>query len=324
MWKVQNFRVIISSKGTVPNNQVLPLADYRDRFLDSLTIVLRSRAGADDMRLSLANAYLDAFVTFSTLVHAKPARSAASQTQKRTQNGDDGNSYLTLSQEVPRKVQGLLLQILAAAEKAFAKRSKHKLEEEDVGEEPIDPDAEPHSDSDDEDAAMADADKEQKLALTLLAEQKLCAFAGRIVLGLWAGVLDGKTEGAKDEDDTPLVEMRLKRNHKRLGPNFKAVIDQFEANRPGAEKRKAAAKAKAKNAKDAEKHGKQKKSEPPLVLEDDDIEDDEMDHGREGERVRDEELIEGEEEERVAEEVEENGEDADHGAEEDAESVVGD
>lgn len=324
MWKVQNFRALISSTGTVPNSQVEPLAEYRDRFLDSLTNVLRSRSGADDLRLSLANTYLDVFITFSTLVHAKPSRAATSQAQKRTANGESVEGYLTLSQEVPRKVQGLLLQILAAAEKAFAKRTKHKLEEEEVDDEPVDPDQEPESDHEDEDLPMMDADKEQKLAQTLLAEQKLCAFAGRVVLGLWAGVLDGKTEGAEDENGTALVEMRLKRNHKRLGPNFKAVIDQFEANRPGVQKRKAAAKAKAKSAKEAKaaEKEKQKKSQA-LVLEEDDIQDEEM-GGREDERRHDEEQIEAEEEERAAEEVEENANDVDHGAEEEIESVVGD
>lgn len=324
MWKVQNFRALITSTGTVPYNQLEPVADYRDRFLDSLTAVLRSRSGADDLRLSLANTYLDVFVTLSTLVHAKPGRVAASQTQKRTENGKPVDGYLALAQEVPRKIQGLLLQILAAAEKAFAKRTKHKLEEEDIEDEPIDPDEEPQSDNEDEGTAMTDTDKEHKLAQTLLAEQKLCALAGRIVLGLWAGVLDGKTEGAKDENGTALVEMRLKRNHKRLGPNFKAVIDQFEANRPGAQKRKAAAKANAKSAKQAKavEKEKQKKSEA-MVLEDDDIEDEEMD-AREEERMNDEEQIEAEEEEKAAEEAEENDGDAGHGAQEEAESVVGD
>ena len=322
MWKVQHFRTLVSSSGTVPETQLEPVIEYRDRFLDGVTNVLRTRFGADDLRISLANTYLDVFVTFSTLVHARPGHNAASQAQKRAQRGASSNRYLSLSQEVPRRNQGLLVQILAAAEKAFAKRTKHKLEEEDVDGDPVDPDEDPKSDNEDEDEAMTDADRASRLAQTLLAEQKLCALGGRMVLGLWAGVLDGKNEGARDEDGTPLVEMRLKRNHKRLGPNFKAVIDQFEANKPGAQKRKAAAAAKAKNAQDARAKDaeKQKKSEA-LVL-DDDIEDDEMD-GREDRRRRDNEDIDAEEEERAAREAEENGDDGEQD-EDEVESVVGD
>ena len=324
MWKVQNFRTLITSTGTVPFSQLEPVADYRDRFVDSLTLVLRTRSGADDLRLSLANTLLDIFVTFSTLVHAKPARVAASQIRRQTGDADPPDAYLSLALEVPRKTQGLLLQILAAAEKAFAKRTKRTLEEDDIEDEPVDPDEDPRSEDEGDDVDMDEGGKEQRMAQTLLAEQKLCALAGRMVLALWAGVLDGKTEGAKNEDGVPLVEMRLKRNYKRLGPNFKAVIDQFESNKPGEQKRKAAAKAKSKNAANAKKREqeKQKKSDA-MVLEDDDIEDEEME-GREDERRRDEEQIEAEQEEIQADEAEEDANDAEHGAQEEAESVVGD
>jgi len=324
MWKVQNFRALITSTGTVPFNQLEPVADYRDRFIDSLTLVLRARSGADDLRLSLANTLLDIFVTFSTLVHARPGRLAASQIRRQAGDVDPPDAYLSLALEVPRKTQGLLLQILAVAEKAFAKRTKRKLEEDDIEDEPVDPDEDPRSEDEDDDVDMTEGGREQRMAQILLAEQKLCALAGRMVLALWAGVLDGKTEGAKNEEGVSLVEMRLKRNYKRLGPNFKAVIDQFEANKPGEQKRKATAKAKSKNAADARKREqeKQKKSHA-IVLEDDDIEDDEMD-GREDERRRDEEQIEAEEEEIQADEADEDANDAGYGAQGNAESVVGD
>ena len=323
MWKVQNFRSLVTSTGSVPFSQLELVADYHDRFVDSLTLVLRERSGADDLRLSLANTLLDVFVTFSTLVHAKPGRLIASQGRRQVEDADPPDAYLSLALEVPRKTQGLLLQILAAAEKAFAKRTKRTLEEDDIEDEPVDPDEDPRSEDEGDDVDMTEGGREQRMAQTLLAEQKLCALAGRIVLALWAGVLDGKTEGAKNEEGVSLVEMRLKRNYKRLGPNFKAIIDQFEANKPGAQKRKAAAKAKSKHATDEKKqdHEKQKKSEA-MVLEGDGIEDEEMD-GREDERRRDEEQIEAEQEERRAQEGEDVN-DAEHGTLEDAESVVGD
>ena len=322
MWKVQHFRSLITSSGTVPESQVEPVIEYRDRFLDALTNVLRTRSGADDLRLSLANTYLDIFVTFSTLLHARPGHNATSQAQKRAQKGTPSNRYLSLSQEVPRRNQGLLVQILAAAEKAFAKRTKHKLEEEDVDGDPVDPDEDPKSDSEEAAAAAAEPDRALALAQTLVAEQKLCGLAGRVVLGLWAGVLDGRSEGARDDAGTPLVEMRLRRNHRRLGPNFKAVIDQFDANKPSAQKRKAAAAAKAKNALEAKARDKEKRQvSEALVLEDDDIEDDDMD-GREGQRRQDDEEIEAEQEERAILEAE-NGEDGEQD-EDEPESVVGD
>jgi cohesin complex subunit SA-1/2 len=325
IWKVRSFRELIESTGTVSMRLLEPIAGLRDSFDGNLIEMLKHRHGADDVRVTMAGVLVDMYVLFQTLNSVKPAPRRGQPTGDDEDPFEQPNAYLALALEIPAATQELLLQILVAAEKAFAKRSKKSIEEE-VMDEPVDTDEEPASDgeSDGEDVETDEAAKEQKLKATILAEQRLCSYAARLVLGLLAGVLDGKTQGRKSKNDegapVSMVEHRMRRNYKHLGPNFKAVIDWLDENRPGA-KRKAKVKGKPKEPSKALREQQSKKS-APLVIEDDDIEDEDGEQEEQQEQ-NDEEMIDAEEGQRQEQEAEANAEAVAEAAGE-GESVLGD
>ncbi|KAF2425743.1 STAG-domain-containing protein [Tothia fuscella] len=285
MWKVDEFKKLIAATGRVPFNSLELVSESRDNFVDALTTVLRARHGADELRLSLAELMIDIFTILDSLPDAKAARGKAQPAPQEDGEEDEeeltGDAYLALALEVPKKTQALLLQIFGATEKALAKRTKKKLEEV-VDDEPQDLDEEPESD--DEDDAINDQDEsaqEAKLTQTILAEKRLYEFAGKLILGIWGGVLDGKKEGVIDpKTKMGMVETRLRRNAKNLGATFKSLIDKIEEGKPGAKKAKRApAKGKGKAAAAAPKAKPAAKSveiiESDLEDEDDPIEDEE-------------------------------------------------
>ncbi|QDS77228.1 hypothetical protein FKW77_003021 [Venturia effusa] len=308
MWQVLSIKKLVEASGRVPFATLSDVAEKRDLYVRALTEVLPTRKGADELRLALAGYLIDLYCMFGGLFTLRPKAGAKNPPANTQGDGvdDDPDTYKTLAMEIPRDAQLLLLQILSATERQYAKRIKKKLEE-DVEDDPVTDEEPEESDNEDE----AEEGDEQKLTATLLAEKRLCEFTGKLILGIWGGWLDGKVEGAfqteedaeaseaDDEDKSKkrrsrkskgkkvgAVEWRIKKNAKHLGPNYKGLIDNFEANRSGAPK-KSRAKARPKTAKtqalaDAagpsdsarEKAGKFKSA--AVVIEDDDDEDEDM------------------------------------------------
>jgi cohesin complex subunit SA-1/2 len=231
MWKIRAIGRLIGSTGFVPPAILRKVQERKEKFAQIITNVLSARSGAEEVRLVLAVVLIDIFVAFAGLVHIKPSKRGGKQGDGEN-NTDINNSrpYLALVTEIPKDTQTLLLQILSAAEKAYAKRIKRTLEDPDETEEPgIDDDPEDDEDEDEEmDDVVDEAGKDVKLAAGLVAEQRLCDLASGLVLGIWAAVLDGK----KETGGNNMVRKRLKRNRAKLGHNYKSCIEALDKGGP--------------------------------------------------------------------------------------------
>jgi cohesin complex subunit SA-1/2 len=343
MWKVQTAKSFIESNGYVPQDVMIALAEFRDEFQDKLVTITRSRKGSDDARVALAQTYLDVHLIYTALGNLRPKAKAAQAARERVAAGEDIDLELhtAMAMEMPRRMQKTLLQIFVGLEKIYAKKARKTLEE-NVDDDPVDVDEEPVEA--DEDEAR---EHERKQLYTLLAERKLCEFAGHLGLGIWAGVLDGEKQGVFDEEededaddeeaqvngddeDVPprpkparktkerkvgLAEERLKRNVKTLGASYKQVIDRIVSEHPAARKkiRKVDNKKKAPAPQKAPPEAK--KSEAIVVEDDEESENEEVE--AEAEQADDADAA-------LAGEEDAEGMDIDAGSgADDAESVVG-
>ena len=300
MWKVKTAKAFIETNGYAPQDVMLDLAGFRDEFQDKLTKVTRQRKGADEVRVALAQTYLDVHLIYTALSNCRPKGKAAQAAREKVAAGEDIDLELhsAMAMEVPRKMQNVLLQTFVALEKSYAKKARKTLEE-NVDDDPVDVDDAPEDPEEDE-----TREKERKMLLTLLAERKLCEFAALLGLGIWAGVLDGETQGVFDEDDEEdeadaeaevngdgepprpkpktkskerrigLVEERLKRNVKHLGASYKQVVDRIVSEHPAAPKKSKKVENKKKPAVPQRQMTQAKKSEP-VVVEDDEASDEE-------------------------------------------------
>jgi cohesin complex subunit SA-1/2 len=292
MWKIQSIRSSISTN----NYRLLEhrpellraLSISRDAFSLTLTEITNSRLTLDPLRLLCLSTTMDLYSLFSTLRHAKPAKESQTLPDALRCNLND------LIVPVPLPLQTIIMQTHDRLERAFAKRSRRKLDPasnpehaepaEDAA--PIGSDSEPDEDADvdatDDGGAMEPVPghgRDAKKAAVLLAEQHLCEYTGKLVLAVIAKMVDPRKH-----------RERLLRNKTRLGSNYKEVLGFLEepkerASRKGVGKKVGAAesvdagkgkgKEKEKEVESAKKKGE--KSEP-MVLEDDDIEDDDDDH----------------------------------------------
>jgi cohesin complex subunit SA-1/2 len=234
MWKVRALQNQIRTSGRVSPTTITSLSSRKEDFIATVTSVLQQRSGADDLRVFLAGALIDLHVGFASLVRVKPPTKRATEDAAAP---PEDRRYLALVTEIPKVTQTAFLQILSACERAFAKRTKRSLERNPEEQKPQDDNAEPATDDepeedddqdDDQDDDMdlddPNASADSKLAATLFSEQRLCEFAGKLVLGIWADVVDGKSEVGSSK----MVRRRLKRNRTRLGPNFKGIVDALE------------------------------------------------------------------------------------------------
>jgi cohesin complex subunit SA-1/2 len=222
MWKIRAFQKQLKATGMAPTSSLQALAGRKKRFVTAITDILVARSAAEEFRLVLAGALVDHYITFASLVHVKLSRSVSRDTDE-----PKDRDYLGLVSEVPKETQMVLLNVLSAAEKAFARRTKRTLSDPEEDEPATDD--EPEDDEEEAEGEGLDAatSAESRLAVVLVAEQRLCELAGKLVLGIWADVLDGRREG-KDG----AVRKRLNRNRGRLGANFKAVVDALERGAP--------------------------------------------------------------------------------------------
>ncbi|KAL8726621.1 MAG: hypothetical protein Q9181_005970 [Wetmoreana brouardii] len=258
MWLVRSLTTSIKAN--------VPISNFPDyTFLASaLLSVMRSRSSIDPVRLTAAGAYLDLHTLYASLRNVLPKSSDANDTpttppNKNTQRPK--NDFDSLIRSVPTDAQSLLLTVFTKTEKDFARKSRRNLEP--APDDAIDSDPE----SDDEEDDEEETDERTKAQL-LLAEKRLCELAGKMVLAVVGGVLDGK------------VKERLVRNRTRLGPNFKDVLAYLDEPKSGSKKSKAVkAKAAPKGGKKA--LSKEKAVEVSSAEEsgNDDMNDEEIDNG---------------------------------------------
>jgi cohesin complex subunit SA-1/2 len=316
MWKVQFLRASISTNNIrqLEHHPELlsELTTHRDNFAEILTATTNSRLPLDPVRLLALSTSLDLHTLFSTLRHAKPAKESHHLPSALRHNLDD------LVSPLPPNTQTSTMQTHDRLERFFAKKSRRRLEtpatephhhhhhhhepaEDDL---PIDSD---ESADEEDDASSADdgaADeplghgRDARKAAVLLAEQNLCEFTGKLVLAIIAGVVDLKHKE------------RLVRNKGKLGSNYKEVLAYLEEpkekkiKKGGGGRKVGAAEKDSGKAKDK---GKEKgRKSAPMVLPDDDIEDEEM----EGLNTRDEDGEEDLRERGLEEELEDEDEDA--------------
>ncbi|KAH8672544.1 STAG domain-containing protein [Tricladium varicosporioides] len=208
MWKVRGLTQMIQSSEETPDLDIDQLRELEELFATNLIAAFSSRSTLDPVRLLGAGSLIDLYVLFATL---RPALNSESKNAKAVTNGD--NLYLeSLVQEIPPEVQAEMASIFEGLEKQYARRSKKKLAEPSENEEPEDLESE----SEEEDTEGA-TDSERQSDI-LKAEKQLCEFAGKLVLGFIANVIDvsGPQKGK--------FRTRVVRNRLRLGPNVRQVL----------------------------------------------------------------------------------------------------
>ena len=313
-----------------------------NEFNYRLRNVLSSRHGADPLRVSTAGTLLDLHTVVSTL---RPAENT-----KGGEVDQDPLSDIFSAASISDDVQRGIFKVFAAAEREYASRAgrtleKHAPEVDDDPESSEDEDAEPEDDDeeggesaepsenhqpvgengeeDDQEArearmrTRADRKNETKLRKTMIAEQALCGLASRMVMAVFAKVLDA--EAVKD---------RLVRNKRRLGQNYKGVVTALEKG-PGGPSAAAGAKraAKGKKAATSQVNGTsakgRKSSKGKEVVEEEDEDEPEVEEDGEEDLRRRELLLEDDQndEGHGEDEAEDAADSVDGGGEE---SVLGD
>ncbi|CZT19110.1 uncharacterized protein RCC_04956 [Ramularia collo-cygni] len=233
------------------------LATRRDTLATNIAAVLDSRKTKDQISLVMAASILDLYTASASL---------------RTQTARPGTSddYTALVMDMDTQHENAVMKVFIAHEKEFARLSGKKLEgatieeaDEDVDADPIDDD--PVSDSESEDEATqtqtqdAQRSRDLKLMKPLIAEQKLCALAGKLALAITAGVIDDKT-----------TRKRFERNRTKLGPNFRECVAYLDTSAVS-KKQTGKSKSAKLNGKAAPRKAKANAKSTALVV--DDIED---------------------------------------------------
>lgn len=187
------------------DNTLLPTTPSYDDFAQTVLSVIQSRKGADPVRLAAAGTYLDLYTLFATFRH--------------TSSPANDEHIKALVQNIPSEAQTIIISIFATAEKQFAKKSHRVLELAQDDSLAVDSDPEDSSsDEDDEEEGESSAKSNRAKHEKLLAEKRLCEFAGKIVLAVVGRVLDC------DENGKGAVRNRLMLNRLRLGTNYKEVV----------------------------------------------------------------------------------------------------
>ncbi|PSK44212.1 hypothetical protein B9Z65_192 [Elsinoe australis] len=307
LWSISLLKSSLETS-TVADSHLDALTASRDAFVQSLIAALESRPPTSPLAAEVSLILLDAHIAGASLRSVK-TREAGKE------------DHLALAMDVPPLVTGQVLKVFTAVEQRFARkmgrgiekvrdeakkgrgRKKKFVEERAVDAEPMDEDElerdpedeeeneeEEGSSEEDDDEEEEDGVREQRrLHSVMLAEQRLCELAAKLMLAVLAGVVDEK-----------VVRKRLEVNKGKLGANFKEVLNRLDEGKK-APKQKKTAPAQVPVVKEQPK----RKSEAMVIEsdEEDEVEDEE-------EEVEDEE----EQQEEVAEEE----------PEKDVESVLGD
>ncbi|KAL9640806.1 MAG: hypothetical protein Q9164_000041 [Protoblastenia rupestris] len=204
MWIVRSLQT--PAKATEPQSDN---PNYQ-QFAFTLATLIENRYSTSPVRQKALGTLLELHTLFATFRH----HDASTQ---------------TLVQHVDPSIEPLILSTFTTLEKAFAKKSHHKLEPGPDDE----LDSEPEDDDDDDDEDENDTYAQQE---TLLAEKRLCEVTGKIVLALVARVLDNEGENKGK------IKQRITRNRLKLGPNFKEVVAYLDGPKTKGGKRKPVAK----------------------------------------------------------------------------------
>jgi cohesin complex subunit SA-1/2 len=300
MWKIQSIRTSISTnniRALEHRPELLrSLGIYRDTFSMTLTEITNSRLTLDPLRLLSLSTIMDLYSLISTLRHAKPTKESQHLPSALRCNLND------LIVPIPLPLQTIIMQTHDRLERAYAKKSRRKVDPasspehaepaEDAA--PIGSDSElgedAEADATDDGAAMGPVPghgRDAKKATVLLAEQHLCEYTGKLVLAVIAKMVDSRKH-----------KERLMRNKMRLGSNYKEVLGFLEEPKERASRKGLGKKAGAVESVDTGKGGEkgkerevmreQKKGEKsePSVLDDDDIEDDDDENAAAGEKMQ--------------------------------------
>lgn len=270
LWKCRHFSTSIEAGTRIVDNHLTAVAERRDACVMALMRIMESRKGADELRVEAANLLLDVYTMFRALKAMKAKTSKASKRPNGRAVDESNDDWEALCQDIDEPTSKLLAQILTALENNLAKRTRKRLEEPDVDDDPIDPDEEPESSGDEGD----DDESSQKQVRALLAEERLCTFGSRLVQGVQAGTLD--SDGKND------VRKRLERNKTKLTHTWKEVVGHLDINKFA----KGKGGKKAQPIKETAKPTKSKE----IVIEDEEEEEQEQ----EEQRDQDEEMAEAE------------------------------
>ncbi|KAI4722157.1 STAG-domain-containing protein [Aureobasidium sp. EXF-10727] len=317
MWRIPAFIKSLQTT-TLPGIELENLAVRRDAYVNALGAVLKTRPVSDELSALVSGMLLDTHTIMATL--------------RQVTTDKNGDEYLVLALEMDAVLQKRILRVFGAAEAAFAKASGKHVEveaensqaqdSEDDDEDPADPiDADPESEDEDEEAQDdAQGDNEEqtqasqakrvaKLQNSLLAEQRLCELASKMVLAVLGRMVN-----------VSVIKQRLERNKTRLGHNFKLVLEHLDTQKGKKAKARAAT---AKTGAGAQ----QAKPKSAVAQKSAEIVDDEDEEEDEEEVVRAREMQEDDDMADPADEQEDGGdreqEAQDQGAA-DAESLLGD
>lgn len=300
MWRVPALIASLKSSAGIDDDELDTLAGRRDSYVNALTQVLKNRHATDELVCSIAGQLLDAYLIMGTL-------------RRVPVDENIGDDFLALALDVDADTQKRIFRIFGAAEATYAKLTHKHLEapkdndavENGVDADTMDPiDRDPEDEDDDagppeheeEDEAETDTQanqvrRSQKLQRSLVAEQKLCELAAKLVLAVLGGLINGGP-----------ARTRLLRNKTKLGPNFREVLGHLDVNEPGKKTKKGRAATAKANA--AKKSAVNAKSKETVDEEEDEDDDEEQARTREIQEDEDVDMVENDEQDEALEDVE--------------------
>jgi cohesin complex subunit SA-1/2 len=266
MWKGRALKEAVENAEAVPDVDVDEIKERTETFSDKLIATLSSRAGLDPCRLQATGSLLDLYTIFRSILTSKKAEASLTE--------NDFSHLLTLVRHIAPEVQEEITSIFATAEKHYANKAHKTLEPPADNDDPEDIDSDPE----DEDEGLTDAERQVD---GLKAELQLCDLTSKLVLAIYARVIDA--EGAMEGK----LKHRMLRNRRRLGPNVTQILAVLEE--PNPKKGKKGKSSGGKRPKESDVRSKMKSLE--IVVDDD--EDEEEEEVDEEERRR-QELIDEE------------------------------
>ncbi|KAK6543090.1 hypothetical protein TWF694_007013 [Orbilia ellipsospora] len=242
MWNVESITKLNLSTDEAVDEHLSQLESLRakeEAITSRLENIINHR-DLDEVRIAAAGALLD-FHTFNAVLSASTKLSM-------------------FPRKVPEETQEDILKVYISAEKRFAKLSNKTVA----------------SGSDDE---GEQAEENTDLEATLVFEQRLCEFVGKITLAVLGEVVDAT-----------VFKARLLKNRSQLGPNLREILNHLDPPKPRPSRAKPKAKPVAANAVSS----KVKSAE---VIEDSDEEDEPNEEAAHEEEIARQEEMEREEEE---------------------------
>ncbi|OBT76960.1 hypothetical protein VF21_04167 [Pseudogymnoascus sp. 05NY08] len=250
MWKGRALKEAVGNAEEVPDVDVDEIKERTETFSDKLISTLSSRAGLDPCRLQATGSLLDLYTIFRSILTSKKAEAALAE--------NDFSHLLTLVRHVAPEVQEEITSIFATAEKHYANKAHKTLEPPADNDDPEDIDSDPE----DDDEGLTDAERQVD---GLKAELQLCDLTSKLVLAIYARVIDA--EGAMEGK----LKHRMLRNKRRLGANIAQILAVLEE--PNPKKGKKSKSSGGKKPKESEVRAKMKSLE--IVVDDDEDEDEE-------------------------------------------------